>query len=420
MSMLPSESDHYHAAFAQSNAGMAMLSLEGRWIDVNPALCRMLGYSRAALLERDCSEISHPDDHAADLAWVARLRAGETDALRFEKRYRQANGALIWGLMSATLCRDRLGEPKYVFVHIVDISAQKKALEDRDALFALSPDLLSVTTPDGYLIQANPAWRELLGWEDAALMARPFMEFIHPDDAERTMEQARAIAGGGSIMGFRNRFRHADGGWRWIEWSTRVATDGRMFCLGRDVSEQRRMSEQLHYRATHDFLTGLPNRYEFMGRLQHAIDTLGREPRPLVLLFIDLDGFKAVNDLCGHETGDIVLTTFGQRLAASVRRTDTVARLAGDEFVVLLDHLGDPWQDARQVADKILRAASQPYPELAGSTYPGASIGMALHLPGDSADRLLSRADAAMYVAKNAGKNRAAFEREGQWVVQGA
>ncbi|MCC2970804.1 sensor domain-containing diguanylate cyclase [Massilia sp. IC2-476] len=418
--MLPPQSDYYRAAFAQSDAGMAMLSLEGQWIDVNPALCRMLGYSRTALLERDCSEISHPDDHAADRAWVARLRGGEADSFGFEKRYRQQSGALIWGLLSATLCRDSRGEPQFIVVHIVDISAQKKALEDRDALFALSPDLLSVTTPDGYIVQANPAWRALLGWDNAALMARPFMEFIHPDDASRTMQQAQAIAHGGSVMGFRNRFRHADGGWRWIEWSTRVADDGRMFCLGRDVSEQRRMSEQLHYRATHDFLTGLPNRYEFMGRLQQAIDALGREPRPLVLLFIDLDGFKTVNDLCGHETGDVVLTAFGQRLAASVRRTDTVARLAGDEFVVLLDHLGDPWQDADQVAGKILRAASQPYPELAGLTEPGASIGMALYQPGDSADRLLSRADAAMYVAKKAGKNRAAFQRDGRWVVHGA
>lgn len=187
----------------------------------------------------------------------------------------------------------------------------------------------------------------------------------------------------------------------------------------RDVSEQRRMSEQLHFRATHDFLTGLPNRYEFMGRLQHAIDATGREPRPVVLLFIDLDGFKEVNDLCGHETGDAVPIAFGRRLADSVRRTDEVARLAGDEFVVLLDHLHEPWQDAAQVVDKILQASSQPYPELAGRTEPGATIGMALLRAGESADKLLSRADAAMYVAKNAGKNRVAFERDGQWVVRG-
>ncbi|KFC69102.1 PAS domain S-box/diguanylate cyclase (GGDEF) domain-containing protein precursor [Massilia sp. LC238] len=114
-----------------------------------------------------------------------------------------------------------------------------------------------------------------------------------------------------------------------------------------------------------------------------------------------------------------MLTAFGHRLTASVRRTDVVARLAGDEFVVLLDHLHDPCHDAAQVVDKILLAASQPYPEVAGRTEPGATIGMALHNPGDSADRLLSRADAAMYVAKNAGKNRAAYEREGQWVLRG-
>ncbi|VXC67148.1 PAS domain S-box/diguanylate cyclase (GGDEF) domain-containing protein [Massilia sp. 9I] len=396
---------------------MALLDLNGHWIDVNPALCRLLGYTHTSLQQRDCKDISHPDDHVSDLDWVERLRTGEIDAFRSEKRYRRADGSIIWGLLTATLCRDTLGRPHFVVVHIVDITEQKKALEDRDALFALSPDLLSICNPNGYLVQVNPAWRELLGWDEVELMARPFMEFIHPDDVGRTTEQASTLAGGGSVLGFRNRFRHANGSWRWIEWSTRVDSDGRMFCMGRDVSEQRRMSEQLHYRATHDFLTGLPNRYEFMGRLQHAIDALGRAPRPLVLLFIDLDGFKAVNDLCGHEAGDAVLSAFGQRLRIAVRRTDVVARLAGDEFVVLLDHLGDTWHDAEQVAGKILHAASQPYPELAGRTEPGASIGMALYRPGDSADRLLSRADGAMYVAKNAGKNRMACERDGQWVV---
>lgn len=188
----------------------------------------------------------------------------------------------------------------------------------------------------------------------------------------------------------------------------------------RDVSEQRRMSEQLHYRATHDFLTGLPNRYEFMGRLQHAIDASGRAPHTLVLMFIDLDGFKTVNDICGHEVGDAVLIEFGRRLLASVRRTDGVARLAGDEFVVLLDHLADPWVDAGQVCHKILQAAAEPYPALEGRTEPGASIGLALYGKGDTADTLLSRADAAMYVAKNAGRNRAAYLCDGRWVVREA
>ena len=540
--------DLFYTAFAHSSVGMAVVGLDGRWIEVNPALCRILGYGRDALMKLSLQDISHPDDLPADLTLLNRLLAGEIDSYNLEKRYRHADGRQVCGLLTVSLSRDTGGAPECLIAQLLDITEQKKAVEVREAFFTLSPDLLAIAGTDGYLRQVNPAWTDALGWTQDELTTYPFIHFVHPDDDASTLRAAEKIYRGGMVTGFRNRYRHACGGYRWLEWNTRAVGDGLLYCsvrdvtsqieneerlrsqeqkisllienandafLGmteqgiitewnkqaeatfgwsaqeaigqpmsdlitpermrrrhhdgidaflrkgmtaasrkrvevpalrkdgseilveitvgvvpfkgeryfhafmRDVSEQRRMSEELHHRATHDFLTGLPNRYEFMGRLQHAIDTLEREPRPLVLLFIDLDGFKAVNDICGHEVGDAVLIAFGHRLRQSVRLSDLVARLAGDEFVVLLDHLHDACHDAAQVVDKILLAASQPYPEVAGRTEPGATIGMALHKPGDSADRLLSRADAAMYVAKNAGKNRTAYERDGQWVVRG-
>ncbi len=540
-------SDYFIAAFADSTVGMALVDMGGRWLEVNPALCRILGYQSEELQARTFHDVTHPDDLPADLRLVDRLLAGEIDSYNLEKRYRHADGRIVWGLLTVSLGRDAVGDQDCFISQIVDISVQKKAVADRNGFFELSSDLLAIAGTDGYLTQVNPAWTAALGWTADDLTARPFIEFVHPDDVASTEAQAAMIYGGGEAKGFRNRYRHANGSYRWLEWNTQLV-NGLLYCsardvsgqieneerlrsqeqkisllienandafLGmteqgiitewnkqaeatfgwsaqeaigrpmsdlitparmrqrhhdgvqaflrkgmtaasrkrvevpalrkdgseilveitvgvvpvggeryfhafmRDVSEQRRMTEALHHRATHDFLTGLPNRYEFMGRLQHAIDMLEREPRPLVLLFIDLDGFKAVNDLCGHEVGDAVLIAFGHRLRQSVRLSDLVARLAGDEFVVLLDHLHDPCHDATQVVDKILLAASQPYPEVAGRTEPGATIGMALHNPGDSADRLLSRADAAMYVAKNAGRNRAAYERDGQWVLRG-
>jgi len=541
--------DYFFTAFADSMAGMALVNPDGGWIEVNPALCRILGYRREDLLARSFRDVTYPDDLPAALALLDRLLAGEISTYKLEKRYRHADGHVIWGLLTVSAVRKADGAAECLIGQVVDITGQKKAEHDRDAFFTLSADLLAIAGTDGYLSQVNLAWTDTLGWTAEDLTGRPFIEFVHPDDVAATEAEAARIYRGGVAKGFRNRYRHADGSYRWLEWNTRAANNGLLYCSARevtarieseerlrsqdhkirllldnandafvgmseqgiitewnkqaeatfgwsaqevigqpmaemlapvrmrqghnagmaaflrrgaqaparkrvevpalrkdgseilveitvgvvpfgreqyfyafmrDVSEQRRMSEELHHRATHDFLTGLPNRYEFMGRLQQAIDAIGREPRALALLFIDLDGFKAVNDLCGHETGDAVLTAFGRRLTASVRRTDQVARLAGDEFVVLLDHLHDPCADAAQVVDKIQQAAIQPYPEVAGRTAPGATIGMALHRPGESADKLLSRADAAMYVAKNAGKNRAAYERDGQWVVRGA
>lgn len=539
--------DLFYTAFAHSSVGMALMGVNLQWIEVNPALCRILGYQRDELLARSIQEISHPDDLPADLTLIDKLLAGDIDSYNLEKRYRHADGREVCGLLTVSLSRADGGAPECLIAQLIDVTEQKRALEQRHAFFTLSPDLLAIAGTDGFLRQVNPVWTDVLGWTQDELTSQPFIHFVHPDDVAASLAEAEKIYRGGMATGFRNRYRHARGGYRWLEWNTRAVgellycsvrdvtgqiedqerlrsqeqkisllienandaflgmneqgiitewnkqaeatfgwsvqeaigrpmaeliTPARMrqrhldgigaflrkgtlsaprkrvevpalrkdgseilvemtvgmvpvggeryfHAFMRDVSEQRRMSEQLHFRATHDFLTGLPNRYEFMGCLQHAIDATGREPRPVVLLFIDLDGFKEVNDLCGHETGDAVLIAFGRRLADSVRRTDEVARLAGDEFVVLLDHLHEPWQDAAQVVDKILQASSQPYPELAGRTEPGATIGMALLRAGESADKLLSRADAAMYVAKNAGKNRVAFERDGQWVVRG-
>ena len=418
---------HFLAAFAKSAVGTALLDLEGRWFEINDALCRILGYPRDVLLTLSYRDVTHPADLDADLTQLQRMLAGELDSYCLEKRYCRPDAAVVWGLLTVTLSRDDGGRPECLIAQVIDITAQKKAIEDRDALFALAPDLLSISSHDGYIMQVNPAWQELLGWDEAVLMSRPYLDFLHPDDRARTLEKAGELAQGGAVLGFRNRYRHADGSWRWIEWSTRVARDGRMFCSGRDVTEQiaseertRRLSRELHHRATHDFLTGLPNRYEFMDRLQQAIDAQRREPHSLVLMFIDLDGFKAVNDLCGHETGDAVLIAFGRRLREAVPQADVVARLAGDEFVVLLARAHASWPEATAAAQAILQAAGRPYPETEGRTQPGATVGMALHRPGESADQLLSRADAAMYTAKNAGKNRVAYERAGQWVLADA
>jgi diguanylate cyclase (GGDEF)-like protein/PAS domain S-box-containing protein len=531
--------EHLAAAFVQSTVGMALVGLQGQWLEVNTALCAMLGYRREKLLNLTFQEITHPEDLPEDMALVKRVLADEIASYRLEKRYRKSDGAIVWALLHVTLSRRTDGVPHCFVVQVVDITEQKRALAERDALFSLSPDLLAVSTPDGYLTQINPAWHELLGWEDARLMERPFIEMIHPDDVARTELEMRRLAGGGTVRGFRNRHRHADGSWRWIEWSTRLAADGCMFCSGRDVtgqiegegllraqeqkirllvehandafvgmdrhgiitewnqqaeitfgwhadeaigqpmadllapprlrqahfdgmaaflrsgatearkrvekpalrkdgseilvevtvgvvpvdgepwfhaflrdvSKQRRMSDQLHYRATHDFLTGLPNRYEFMNLLQRSLAAPGAAP---ALLFIDLDGFKTVNDICGHETGDTVLIEFGQRLLAVMQDKGQVARLAGDEFVALLETA----EGAETLCAAILRAAAQPYPQLDGRTLLGASIGLAIADQGEGVDTLLARADAAMYAAKKAGKNRYAFGRRGEWTVR--
>jgi diguanylate cyclase (GGDEF)-like protein/PAS domain S-box-containing protein len=177
-----------------------------------------------------------------------------------------------------------------------------------------------------------------------------------------------------------------------------------------DISEKKRLEEEIHYLAYHDPLTHLPNRMLFRDRVQQAITQAKRTQSKLALMFIDLDGFKAVNDMHGHNNGDSLLQQVAERMRLCVRAGDTVARLGGDEFTVLLREIKGEGSIER-VAQKLLDIAAQPYD--LGSAQPASvsfSIGISVYPEdGDNFDALLSRADHAMYEAKQGGKNRFTF-----------
>jgi diguanylate cyclase (GGDEF)-like protein len=160
-----------------------------------------------------------------------------------------------------------------------------------------------------------------------------------------------------------------------------------------------------------DVLTGLPNRRALMEALPEAMQRARRIGKPCAIMFLDMDGFKGINDTYGHEEGDELLRQFGARIAEGVRTTDTVARLAGDEFVVILEMLADAG-DAEEKARSLLPALQRPFTLKKATVTLSASIGIAVHMPDDAQDldALLARADRAMYAAKREGKNRVALE----------
>jgi diguanylate cyclase (GGDEF)-like protein/PAS domain S-box-containing protein len=172
-----------------------------------------------------------------------------------------------------------------------------------------------------------------------------------------------------------------------------------------DITERKQVEKFLKYIATHDPLTGLPNRALFNDRLNHAIHAAKRQQNGVAVAFMDLDGFKSVNDTFGHEKGDILLVEVAQRLRDSVRESDSVARLGGDEFTFVFENIQNP-RDAATVAEKILAAFTRPF-EFEGEIVTiTASIGISLY-PDDDMDAsgLLKKADAAMYAAKDFGSN---------------
>ena len=183
--------------------------------------------------------------------------------------------------------------------------------------------------------------------------------------------------------------------------------DGSIVRMARRFDEERRrLHEELARQATHDGLTGLPNRTLLFDRIGHALSVARRTGRQLALLFVDLDGFKGVNDTHGHQAGDELLVAAAKRLAGAVREADTVARLGGDEFIVLCEDL-EGGQDPADIAERVIAELERPVELADGSTVTiSGSIGIAHAVLGDTPSELLVRADRAMYAAKQTGPGR--------------
>jgi diguanylate cyclase (GGDEF)-like protein/PAS domain S-box-containing protein len=248
--------------------------------------------------------------------------------------------------------------------------------------------------PDGRVLSWNAGAEQMYGREATDVLGRTFPGIDLLD---------RDIGPDGHLQ--RECWqRRADGTRFWAEIVlTRVCQDGGLRGYGalvRDITAGRRFQAELMRRALHDTLTGLPNRALLLDRMRKAIGRLERHTEPAAVYFVDLDGFKAVNDRLGHRAGDMVLTAVGERLRDAIRTNDTVARLSGDEFVVLCEGLTEE-HDAAEIAARLVGALQAPLEFEDETLLLCASIGVAvLRRPGQDAEDVLDRADAAMYRAK--------------------
>lgn len=189
---------------------------------------------------------------------------------------------------------------------------------------------------------------------------------------------------------------------------------GRRYFIGiaRDITERKLAEQKIAHLAHYDYLTGLPNRALFLDSLQHSISLAKRNNYKVAVLFLDLDGFKKVNDTLGHDAGDLLLQGVAKRLKAIIRASDTVARVGGDEFIFVLNEIGSD-ENAALIANKIIVALSEPFELKEQRCHVGGSIGISIY-PDDSkeTDTLIKQADEAMYLAKQSGKNTHKFYRD--------
>ncbi len=286
---------------------------------------------------------------------------------------------------------------------------QRKAME-WDWFFENSLDMLCIAGVDGWLKRVNSAFERTLGYTKAELLAEPYYHFVHPEDLEKTHELAAKLEEGEDCLRFENRYRHKNGEWRWLAWTcpapgTEKGTDY-IFAIARDVTEQKISEGEILYRARHDALSGLINRAAFDVQLTLALGRTERNPsNQVVLLMLDLDNFKAVNDTLGHQAGDAVLKEVANRILRYCRKGNIAARLGGDEFALILE--GPSPLHPEVVALKLIESLRQPFPLGDDrSAQIGCSIGIST-FPDSAQDEpsLIKQADESMYSVKRNGKN---------------
>ncbi len=261
----------------------------------------------------------------------------------------------------------------------------------------------------------NAAWARILGYPVVACIGKPMFEFIGKEDQAQYHDLLGQILRR-ELDSFRIELRMLKqcGEACWVEADMTLSLDNQGCVIGtagtlNDISERKKNEERLVFMATHDDLTGLPNRNLFEDRLTHAITHAIRATRMVAIIFLDLDQFKMVNDSMGHDQGDVLLCIVAARLAEMVRSSDTVARLGGDEFVIVLPDL-ETEEDAIHIANKIMKSFEQPVCLKKQEIYMGGSIGIAMYpKDGDSISQLVKNADTAMYRAKELGRKQMCF-----------
>jgi diguanylate cyclase (GGDEF)-like protein/PAS domain S-box-containing protein len=385
---------------------------EGRITAVNPAWERTMGVPASHALGRPFADLLDPTDGprveeafatAATTRRPARVRAPRP-------------GTATW--LEVTVDRVPIGGTDGdgfagAVQEMTDAVESTRLAEVLEAVFETTPDLVGVTDDRGGVVYVNPAARERFGLGDTDAHALTTDRMYPPEAFDLYYAEIRPqLVRGQSWAGIVPMYDR-DGGVIDV-WQTVVAGIAPskevdwLVSIGRDVTEQQEAQADLEYRATHDALTGLPNRTMLLDHLRLALARQDREERGVGIVFIDLDGFKDVNDRYGHDAGDVVLREVAERLAAVTRPSDTVARYGGDEFVVLLDGLRDGATEAEAIAQRLIDAISSVPISFGRRVTITASAGVAI-APGrlDNPERLITAADRLMYRAKRDGGARA-------------
>lgn len=401
----------FRLAFENAPIGMALVGPDGRFLRVNGSLCDIVGHPPDVLRAKTFRDITHPDDLDTDLEYVRQLLAGVVRTYSIEKRYLHADRYVVWVNLSVSLVRDDADRPLYFIAQIGDISARKRTEEALRAseqrfrqLIETSTEAFIAMDAQGLITEWNRQAEATFAWSREEAIGRRLGDTIIPPELREAHNRglARYLATGEDrVLGQRLELqgRHRDGREFPVEftiWALGSGPEVSFNALLHDISERRRLEEDLWELALVDDLTGLHNRRSFMLLAEQALKEAARAHRPVIALFLDVDDLKQINDTHGHAEGDRALRLVAAALRAACRESDIIGRLSGDEFAILLAEAHQMDGLEGRVRCRVAEAAET-------TIYPlSVSIGVAPCQPDHECHltELFERADQAMYDEK--------------------
>ena len=404
--------ERYLDIFNNTSDLIQCVSPDGSFLYTNNAWRKAMGHSEQEVQLLNLMDVLHPETKSCCKDRFERLQAGENlPAIDFKFVTKSGETLHLFGECGSIVKNGAVASTRGIFRNVTETARVEQALKDSERryqlLYDLAPDIYTTINSNGAILSLNQTGAEALGYSKEEVIGQPVEKIIHPEDQQCVIAHITELfTSEKDDESIEYRKVRKDGSVLWVHQCAKLDQDEgepRLLVVCRDITVRRELQEKLTFHATHDSLTKLINRRELESRLKRVLSDMSEHDHH-VLCFLDLDNFKIINDENGHAAGDELLRQVTEILHLNIRSRDTLARIGGDEFVVLMEHCG--LNVAVKLAEKIQKIIAEFVFNWRAQTFSiGISIGVTRLQPDKTVELVLSAADAACYKAKENGRS---------------